>query len=481
MLSPIAGRLLSKFRWIALLSFPIACFPLASSPGNVTSVLLSALVSFLCCGFLMQRLTSLSAKNATVWLSLGVFLLVYYLRYPMLVVDASHVIATHPDSISAHFRENVAGLDQAFVLSSIVFSIFCCVAALLLGRNTAAEVESDRYQKDDAFADRRIARALLVVIPVLMLVLGAFAYRYKIGQMGVLPGEPLPFRLKGVIFYGRLVVLPVLILTLIYLATRTQEKLLSWIGILLLATHAFSDMMLRGSRSSLLLCILLAVFLFANGGMRVRRTGAMITAAITISAIWLMPIIMQYRILRFTANDSLFKLLQQAVASEKEGAWTSLINSLVALYFRIPGIETIWAILNVKAEPLGAALVATMTTPFGLTGYLNFGLYHVLPEARTLYAPGFVGWLYLAGGYAGLVLGACFLAWICVELPRFIYDRNIRCAPVANTVVMWVLFLSLTDGTIDSNLLLVTIAVLSVGVLEFILRNARVRERAVFG
>jgi hypothetical protein len=227
------------------------------------------------------------------------------------------------------------------------------------------------------------------------------------------------------------------------------------------------------------LCPLLALFLILGRGLKVGRLGLVILAALILAAICLMPIVMQYRILRMHSDVGLWVLMQEAFSASNEGVLALLKHALLTVYYRIPGIETIWAMINVDAKPLGSAFWATVRSPFGMTGYLNFTLYHVPLEENTLYAPGFVGWLYLAGGYAMVLLGPVLLAWICVRVPRRIFASGSPNAAVVNAFLLWILFLTLTDGTVDGNALLIAAGLVSLAGWELVGEWVRRRKPQV--
>ena len=465
----------SRMRWLLLLSFPVAAAS-ALSAGSGSEPVLYLLLAMGACAYLLNRLDSVRAETAAVWLVLSVFIVFYFLRYPYLMFDPTPVIATHPDSISTFFRNNGDGLGEALAFSALAFCSFCLTAGALLGRLNAAQNWTDDMPRE---AITRMASALMIVIPLLMLVLGYVTYVHHIGQMGVPTGEPLPFRLKGIVFYGRTVVLPLMILALINFGTKLDSRPLALLGVSLLVVHGVSDMMLRGSRSSLLLCLLLALFLIVGRGFKVRRMGLVIMAALVLAAIWLMPIVLQYRMLRMHSDAGLWGLMQQAFAASHDDALALLKHALLNVYYRIPGIETAWAIINVDGKPLGSALWTTVRSPFGMTGYLNFTLYHVPAEENTLYAPGFIGWLYLAGGHVLLLLGPALLAWVCVRVPCWVFTSGSPNAPIVNAFLLWILFLTLTDGTPDANVLLITSGLVALAGWELIGKWVRRRQPQV--
>lgn len=280
--------------------------------------------------------------------------------------------------------------------------------------------------------------------------------------MGVAPGEPLPFRLKGVIFYGRLVLLPLMVLAIIQIGNRLERKEYVWIGFALLAIHGASDMFIRVSRSSILLCMLLLAFLSVTGGFRLKRSTVLIGLGLALFTIYMMPIVMQYRLILILEPDvSLVTAFQRAFWSAQGSVMATFLNGLSTVYFRIPGIETTWAIVNTGTEPLGLNTFSAMRGSSGITGYLTHTLYRIEPNYFTLFAPGFVGWLYLVGGDIGVATGASVLAWVCVSLPCRLNYAGTDNGPLFNTFLLWILFLCLTDGTLDSNVLLLVSGVMT--------------------
>jgi hypothetical protein len=457
---------LAKLRWLILLVFPVALVSAYQITGSAESAY-SLGAAMAACAWLLYRLDSMKPEVIAVWLVVVVFLAFYFLRYPVLLHDPARVAIMNPDSISTIFLNDHTGLTEALKLSSFVFVVFCVSTGIQL-RNGIAKSYSDhsviRHENP------QILLWLFFVVPLLMLALGYIAFIYRIGQMGVDPGEPLPFRLKGVFFYARHVLIPLLILAIIYRATLAGETRSVLVGLILLAMHGVSDVILRGSKSSLLLCLLLVIFLAASEGIRIRRKGLVMIGVLALSGILLMPTITQYRAFRFDNDAGLLQLFFSALIAANQDFIGVLNKSFNDLYFRIPGIETTWAIHYLVEEPLGPGLFETIRSQFGVTGYLNFEIYQVPVEAYTLYAPGFVGWLYLAGGWSGLTIGSIVLALLCVWMPRWFYGGRLLWPPVANTFFLWILFVSLTDGTLDGNFLLIAAGVSTLFGLQFINR-----------
>lgn len=470
----IATILPTKLRWLILLAFPLAY--LMSAPESA----LYFAASFFACAWLIYHVDSFREDTIPVWLVLFLFILFYYFRYPILVSSPELFANISPHSVKVlYLHGDRSGSLVALKLSSFLFCIFCIVAGLLYGRRNCVQGKTE-YDPLPSPACKRVKIGYLATLAILflMLILGFVAYVYRIGQMGVSPGEPLPFRLKGIIYYARHVVIPLLILAVIYQASRMENRRLIGLGWVLLALHGVSDTLLRGSRSSILLCALLVVFLCVSGGVKIRRKEILVLAGIAGVAIFLFPIVTYYRILQCQTSSGVLENIVYAFNYVNKDVGVVLKSGIYSIYTRIPGLETAWAVSGLMDYPLGPRLTEIIRTPFGVTGYLNFNIYKVSVEAYTLFAPGFVGWFYLAGGWAGLAAGGVALALLCVWLPRWIYRGRMLWSPLANTFFLWVLFITLTDGTLDSNFLLIATGLATLAALEFFDRAIKPSARA---
>ena len=453
-------------RWLVLLSFPIAAQIAQPITGGLeTPFYLSA--AMVACAWLLYRLDSLRPDLLAVWIVVLIFVATYFLRYPVLLLDSSFVVMTHPHPVETVFLNEQIGLVNALKLTSFVFVVFCIVAGSLIRTDRAKPTTASLFPPE---GNGRISIWLFIFVALLLVVLGYVSYLYKIGKMGGAPGEPLPYRLKGIIFYARHVFIPLLILALACNATFVRNHRMLFASLMLLAVHGVSDALLRGSKSSLLLCLLLAVFLAGSGGLKIRQRGMLLLGGLVLLAILVVPTINQYRVLRNESVDGIWELFYSAWTTANHDLFSMIKTSFISVYFRIPGIETTWAITSLVSEPLGDRLINIIRSPFGITGYLSFDIYQVSKNDYSLFAPGFVGWLYLAGGWISLTLGGVLLAILCVNLPRAIYGGYLHWAPLANTFFLWVLFISLTDGTLDSNFILISTGIATLIALEFFYR-----------
>lgn len=450
-------------RWLILIVFPATFISAYNLTGSAESGYFLGPAMF-ACATLIYRLNSKRIDFVAVWLVILVFLIFYVLRYPLYLLDPNLVDGFLPLNVEEYLQSDSVGLHEALKLSCFGFVVFCLTARSQLPKVLRTPCSNELYPPP---ANIQFWNLLPIIVISLLVVLGYISHVYSIGQMGVAPGEPLPFRLKGIIFYARHVTITLFILAILFLATLSKSRHLRIGGLFLLFIHGVSDAILRGSKSSLLLCFLLILFLIVSGGFRVSRRGWFFLGMGVIGAVSLMPIIMDYRVLRFEPDAGLWQSLASAFHIRQDNIFGSLLESLRLLYFRIPGIETIWAISGLIDEPLGFSFIDTVLTKFGVAGYLSHEIYEVSPDTLTLYAPGYFGWLYLAGGWMGLLIGNVILALLCVWVPRWLYAGYMRWPPVANAFFLWILFISLTDGALDSNFLLIAAGITTLLALEF--------------
>ncbi len=431
------------------------------------------LVALCFCALLLSQL-EFDRRYAPVWLGLIVLVTAYFVRFYWIAIDSSPLQGMLPyDSY-----RNMNGLIEAFRLSVIAFASFSLSSAALLALLKSSGSESNLSptgEGDAKLALHQFApKLILPILLPLMLVLAYLALRFQIGQMGIAPGEPLPFRLKGVIAYARIVLLPLLILQVICSGERSGQRALVWIGILLLLAHGVSDMLIRGSRSSLLLSVLLLAFVVMAGGLELRRKVVALAGAIGAFAIALTPGLTIYRGLRARHEEMPMAEALAGAFSSMSDAWLNgIMKGVEFVFFRIPGVELLWAIVNRNVEPLGLRSLEIFSSANGMAGYLTYNVYQANPTELTLFAPGFVGWLYLVWGVPAIVVGSVLISILGVLGWRYLSRERWLCGPVARTFLLWMIFMVLAEGTPDAMGFTVFVGVLTIVVLESGLRISR--------
>lgn len=425
------------------------------------------------CSFLLAQVKLLEQRFLAVWFVLLLFIVVYFTRFYWIAIDALPVQVMLPPKPWLHMVESREQLLQAFELSVVAFTGFSVstVGLFYFAKTKSSEVTQNSVPVVQAI-DSGVILWMLWEAVLLMLILGYVSYVFHIGEMGTAPGTVLPFRLNGVIFYVRTILIPLVLLLAIYILERNGDIFASRFAILVLILHAIMDMFLRSSRSSLLLGLLLLLFLIMVGGLKITRNERILGGVMLMAGIFMVPLMTQYRRMRVQLDMSFLDAFSSAVTA-LGGDWLGQIFSgMKFVLFRMPGIESLWCMLSWNAKPLGVSALEVLASKSGIAGYLTYSVYNIAESDHTLLAPGFVGWFYLVGGFPMIALGSILtgivvvIGWKCLEV------GFIQCAPIAKVFFLWILFLALTEGTLDSMTYMLMVGVTSLIGLELCLRVA---------
>lgn len=400
---------------------------------------------------LLTNIDFSNKKFIAIWIAVVLLLMGYFIRFYWITIDPLPVEKMLPWNPFRTMVANRNALWISFQFSVIAFVSFCFSASIfLLFLKGRLWIRLNSVQNQNPFLKIEITRILLAFTVALAGIFAYVSYRYQIGEMGSSLGNPLPFRLKGVIFYTRVVFVPLLILLCISFMDHANDIIGSRVGILLLILNGVADMFLRNSRSSLLLALLLLIFLLLVGGVRLRVKEKIFLGLIAVLAFFMVPVMTEYRQVRLIQNlshiDALVVLFQK-----EEGNWLlQFTQGLKFVLFRMPGIESLWCQLALGARPLGIYSLDIINSPNGIAGYLTYVIHPMKETDNTLLAPGFVGWLYLVGGTPIIVIGSLLVGFITVLGWSFIDNVFINTSAVAKVFLLWALFLALTEGTLDS-------------------------------
>lgn len=466
-----AGFDIAKLRWSMLLLFVIGyAFTRTRFNFAAGEYLFFNLLAFATCAVLLTQLKAFELRYVAVWLGLTVIATVYFLRFYWIAIDPLPVKIMLPLNPYLEMIGQNRPLINAFKLSVVAFAAFGLSAAAMLYWLRRQDIPA---RQDISHNDKRtqwfVTKLSLIVLVPLMMLLSYVSYKYHIGEMGASSGEALPFRLKGIVFYARIVFIPLLILLLIYAAERSGRAVVSRLGIFLLMSHGVVDMLLRGSRSSLLLSMLLLVFLVAAGGIRLRRNEKMLIGITVILAFIMVPVMTAYRNQRLEGL-LLMDALNGAIFIVGDNWWDTFSQGIKFVLFRMPGVESVWCMLAQGAKPLGMQSIEVLRSINGMAGYLSFHIYPLKLENNTLLAPSFVGWFYLVAGLPAVVFGGLFAAALSVFGWKFLSHRYLECGPVAQVFLLWMLFVALTEGTLDTMVYMVLVGIVCIIGIEFSLR-----------
>lgn len=463
-----------KFRWVGLLVFVVGYIVTYKEYSHVSSdFIIYNLLALTSCVILLSQLNAYNKHYSAIWLGLAVFLVVYVIRFYWLTIDLDAVRVMLPSRVYIKIIEEKT-LFEGFKISVISFSIFSIVTAALLYFFRIKMTTKVNVASKDAAYHLFIIKLFFAIVPLLIIVLAIVSHKYHIGEMGAESGEPLPFRLKGIIFYARFVMIPLMILLIIELSERHGHMIASRFGIALLMTHGVVEMLLRGSRSSILLIILLLVFLIISGGLKLYRKEKMLAFVVLILGLFMIPIMTEYRQLRLLEHLTVIDALTTSVYHLGINSWSTLLAGVEFVLFRMPGVEAVSAIeamtRSMDLEPLGIHAIDVLKSKQGIAGYLTNVLYSIPVESNTLSAPSFVGWFYLVGGMPAVIAGAILLSILVIFGWRLLNSKSLVCRPVVQTFFLWVLFIALTDGVLDSMAFMIVVGVLVLVGFEIVMK-----------
>lgn len=467
-----AKEFIARIKWVLPVVFFAGYFlTLKYFDNNSVEYLAYNLLAAASCAILLTQIKLFDQKFVAVWMALILFMMVYFIRFYWISIDTSPVEIMLPVNSYIVMVADRDALLQAFKLSVMAFAGFSLSAATLLffmGKNNGNVCQYD--DNTHSALSGLIAKRSLLVVTLLMMVLAYVTYKYHIGEMGAPSGEALPFRLKGVVFYARTMLIPLVILLAIYLAQRSGHILTSRLGIVILVMNGVIDMLLRNSRSGLLLSLLLLVFLMLAGGIKLRSKEKVFLGVMITFAFFMIPIMTQYRQMRLLENLPHVEAFSSALNVVGKDWVKQIFKGMEFILFRMPGIETLWSLISLRAEPLGIHSIDVIHSKNGIAGYLTYVIHPMKVENYTLLAPGFVGWFYLVAGLPAIVLGSMFTGALSVLGWKFLDRRYIESGKIAQVFFLWMLFMALTEGTLDSMILMFMVGIITIVAMETGLR-----------
>lgn len=473
---------IEKSRWAFLLVFVIGyAITFTKFPDESTEFLIFNLIAFFSCVVLLTQLNRYQSDYTAIWLVFILFIAIYFIRFYWIAIDSTAIQVMIPKRVYIRIMEDKTLID-GFKISVIAFSVFSAASATLLYFQQIKNKPESLNISESAAFQWLIAKALFIVVPVLMLIFAIITHKYRIGEMGAESGEPLPFRLKGVIFYARFILIPLMILLIIYLAGRHGHIIAARLGIFLFLTHGVVEMLLRGSRSSILLIVLLLLFMVMAGGLKVYRKEKFLAFFVLILGLFMVPVMTEYRMNRLVEELPIMESIFTAIYHVGINGWSTLLHGIEFVFFRMPGLEAVSAIeAMTKAmalEPLGIQTFEILKSKQGVAGYLTNVLYFIPVEAATLSAPSYIGWFYIVGGVPAVIAGSTLLSIFVVVGWRLLNTNYLVCRPVILTFFLWVLFIAFTDGVLDSMTFMFVVGLIVLVVFEI---SMKLGARSYYG
>ncbi|MDD5208126.1 MAG: hypothetical protein PHV36_01950 [Elusimicrobiales bacterium] len=416
-------------------------------------------------GFLaFKALNDSEENNAAAWLVFCILLVFGYAKFYWLVLDPAPVMQFFPEGRAWEFFGSSSALLEAFRMQTMGFAAFCLsLAALLRFKKKSRSFDPARLEIPPAFL--RFSSFLFFCV---FLLSASLMHKYKIGLLGM-ASAPLPFHLSGLIFYLHTMVLPIVIVTFIYLCGTAGKYWWSRLGMLAFVLWALSDVVLRTSRASLMLVPLLVLFLALSGGIKIKKYEVLAGLGLGLLAVILSPLIWGYRICRLSGLGSLVSIISSISAFHPRIADFSKAASFI--FFRVPGIETAVVVSGFMVKPLWAGTFGVLFSGKGFSWYLGHSAFGLPFDAPNGFATPFIAQWYMAGGYPGIALAAIAALFISVAAWDRLKRSEYMIAPVAGAFFLLILFWALTEGVSPYLLKQSFVAASVLFAAEFTIRN----------
>lgn len=466
-------------------------FTFSRLEGYALSFFCALILILFSAGLMAWRVGPPSHATAPLWLCLAYFILFYCVKFFLILLfPASPAVMgtvgplclpvefaclnTYTHSLTPYDWTTVPAEAKAITLTAI------CIAGFCLAASTATYSKRHNEQIPITKTEATYAKFLWILALFLSIATAALFYRYQIGLMGSVIKTDLPYRLRGIVYFIRTILLPGMLYLSIHIAYRNKSFGLMMAGVLLLLGNGGLDVVFRSSRSAMLYPLLGLFLLMLSAEVRIRlRT--MLWGGVSILPVFIsIPYVSAFRVNRINLD-----IWDSIVKTTIEIGFNPLIHlakGLVFVFYRFTGIDVLASMLGHEALPIGGYLFEVLRSDRGVSGYLSTAIYGTPVDYPGASAPGFVGWCYLVGGLPGVLIGGAVLALVVRFLWGFLLKKDTSTFIVARVFFLMTLFLVITDGTVDTLrkmifTMLVTLLVLELGsCINTILLNFRERR-----
>lgn len=407
-------------------------------PGDAWRYFLLSSVSALCACLVVYDLAGRGKRATASWLLVCLLFVFGYLKYIWILFD--------PVSPRQFFPRYVW---PSFALPEFFFPVFAVQTLGFIGACLGILISFhllDRSANDarDGMKAQTLPRISFCAWGISAASAALTLLSVKIFNVGVLGADPrpLPLHLSGVIYYSQTILLPMAIAAQIYIAEKNGKSTLARAFILLLFLWAGGDALVRASRASLMEAPLILVFMAFCGGVTIRRAELAAISAVLVIGLLITPLTYEYRLLRVAGVGVMESM--RGMAGQLSNGWYSLFKTAIFFFFRIPGAETVFALLGMGTEPLKGAFPQVLVSTGGLPEYLTREVFRVTYVMS--YAPSFIGGAYAIWGYPAILLSSISAAAISVFGWNRLPLAKLQLGPVIAAFFLLIFFMFLTEG-----------------------------------
>jgi hypothetical protein len=472
--SPNHG-LTARLPWLLCLVFPIGYLltfdRLAGFQFEYFALTFISAMSCTGCLFVLQRPTK---DTSAPWIVLLTLVGAYYLEfYEIAVIPwVTTLFPVRPVNYEPSHRVYFS----CFAAITLAFAAFAVVACLFYGMRRRPRLDSPAADAYELPAIRAWAMPTGLGVGAAAfgaLLLGAatsfVVQRYSL-IMGLEQQTPLPLHLQGVIVYFRLITIPMMMIYVVYAGLVARRRLWTIGGIALLLIYALSDMILRASKGTLLIELLCLTLLWLLSGQRIGYRQVLLALGLGVVAVILFPVFEVFRALRTAEIDLTSALIRTFGQILLQGRLQrSLAETLASVTMRLTGAGAVMNLVARDFRFLGARWWHILRSPGAVKGYTTVEVFGAPPQLVTMFAvaPSLVGYFYVVDGYVGVVIGTSLFAAAVFAAWRFLQRLPLRSLVVAQVMFLFLVFGTVTEGTLDEQVLKVApVYVVSVLLLE---------------
>lgn len=439
---------------------------LASMQQYVLQYIALTVLSTVSAFLILQQLRRPLSETFPFWVILTVFVVAYYLQFYAMLVAPDFM----PIWVSNHtswILDAPPILIRVYAIITCGFTVFCLTGTVLL--RTSKSVHCTEHVSPRIVYKRVFVAA---VFTAAILIVATSVVMYATGA-SIMSSEAvyLPFRLAGWVFYARTVLVPALILLCAWSGQKAALRSVGYFTAGLVCFHAGPDMLLRGSKGSLLAICLMLVFLFIVSGV-VRRKHLLLLGGVlfvTVSLAW--PFFGVYRYMR--AEDSsapigeaIFQSADKVLSAHEElSVLDSIVESCSLFFFRLSGAACLSIGVAADVPPLLASMRAT-----SVNRYFTVDIMGYPPDAAVTYGSSLLGWFYLVGGTYLVVAGSFLWTMMVWMIWRVLWRTRFYCIHIAQTLALFYVLVISSAGGIDDQYLPILAVVGSVVLCEQIVR-----------
>jgi hypothetical protein len=322
---------------------------------------------------------------------------------------------------------------------------------------------------------KRKAMFLVLILVLIWVGLSSIImYKYKVAIMGTI-GVSLPYKLSGIFFYSRTIILPIILLYIIEKATiMFDRKLFTWAMIIYLVL-SLSEIIIRASKAPLLQLIFFIVMVVIFLRFQGINTKIIISKKLIIIGSFLslisFPIIQVYRKIIVTGigTSSIMSLIIQNTVEPANQSYFFFINAIGRLFDRLVGFIQLAGIVNNKmfTHDYNTIMSYTSIARYYTEHYLD---YHM---AGHLSSPSILGALIIIFGSLWPILFVLYFMFMTIlwKLSSLFIHLSI---PI-QALLLYETFNTIMGGSIDTSLFRILIMFFASIIIEFLM-NIFVKE-----